>query len=493
MTQSDIASVYRNLETLGELGLVRHFHAGHGPGRYVLEGFGDREYLACESCGVLESVEPAALDSVRDAVRDLSGFEASFSHFPIVGLCARCAQRRPRSAASSPRPPRIVNRIRRPATQQPVHAPSQEDNAIVTCAGDRIATLGQPQRPPSGDSGNGDRRTLKPRRRQPPDTADSGRPRSRSARAARGRLLVDPGLGEAALRGRSIQPGGRLRRSAARRRRAVDAAGARPAASRRRHARAQGRRSRCEVATDEGLRRVVRKGTRSPRPSSPTRCTSSVEGLDPAREYFYRFNAGSDESPIGRTLTAPGRPEPTSPSCSSPSSPARTSRPATSRPTATSPTRTSTLVVHLGDYIYEGAAAERHRPRARAGRARSSRWPTTAPATGSTRATRTCRPPTRATPSSSPGTTTRSRTTTPARSPRTTSDPQRVPAPAADAYQAYYEHQPLRLSAKPRGPDMRLYRRLTLRSPGRVQRARHPPVPRRPGAARPSARRRSGR
>ena len=38
MTQSDIASVYRNLETLGELGLVRHFHAGHGPGRYVLEG-----------------------------------------------------------------------------------------------------------------------------------------------------------------------------------------------------------------------------------------------------------------------------------------------------------------------------------------------------------------------------------------------------------------------------------------------------------------------
>jgi Fur family ferric uptake transcriptional regulator len=98
MTQSDIASVYRNLETLGELGLVRHFHAGHGPGRYVLEGLGDREYLACESCGALESVEPAALDGVRDAVRDLSGFEARFSHFPIVGLCARCAKRRKAAA-----------------------------------------------------------------------------------------------------------------------------------------------------------------------------------------------------------------------------------------------------------------------------------------------------------------------------------------------------------------------------------------------------------
>lgn len=97
LTQSDIASVYRNLETLGELGLVRHFHAGHGPGRYVLVGFGNREYLACESCGALESVDPAALDGARDAIRELSGFEARFSHFPIVGLCARCASRRDRT------------------------------------------------------------------------------------------------------------------------------------------------------------------------------------------------------------------------------------------------------------------------------------------------------------------------------------------------------------------------------------------------------------
>lgn len=93
MTQSDIASVYRNLETLGSLGLVRHFHAGHGPGRYVLEGAGDREYLSCESCGALEAVEPSSLDAARDVVRELSGFEARFSHFPIVGLCKKCARK----------------------------------------------------------------------------------------------------------------------------------------------------------------------------------------------------------------------------------------------------------------------------------------------------------------------------------------------------------------------------------------------------------------
>lgn len=105
MTESDIASVYRNLETLGSVGLVRHFHAGHGPGRYVLEGSADREYLACESCGALESVEPAALDPVRDAVREISGFEVRFSHFPIVGVCARCARTRAMEAGTQSEPP----------------------------------------------------------------------------------------------------------------------------------------------------------------------------------------------------------------------------------------------------------------------------------------------------------------------------------------------------------------------------------------------------
>ena len=32
---------------------------------------------------------------------------------------------------------------------------------------------------------------------------------------------------------------------------------------------------------------------------------AEVEGLEPAREYFYRFKAGSEISPVGRTKTAP--------------------------------------------------------------------------------------------------------------------------------------------------------------------------------------------
>ena len=90
-TPLDLASVYRNLETLEEHGVVRHFHAGHGPGRYVLVGGGQREYLACDRCGAVEEVDRAELDAVRDRVQERFGFEVGFTHFPMVGLCPRCA------------------------------------------------------------------------------------------------------------------------------------------------------------------------------------------------------------------------------------------------------------------------------------------------------------------------------------------------------------------------------------------------------------------
>ena len=87
----DVASVYRNLETLEQIGLVRHFHLGHGPGLYARASAGQYEYLLCDACGAVVAVEPERLDAVRDRIRRDFGYEARFTHFPIAGLCPDCA------------------------------------------------------------------------------------------------------------------------------------------------------------------------------------------------------------------------------------------------------------------------------------------------------------------------------------------------------------------------------------------------------------------
>jgi Fur family transcriptional regulator, ferric uptake regulator len=96
LPRSDLASVYRNLETLEEHGLVRHFHIGHGAGMYAPAGDA-RDYLACEGCGALRAVDPESLAPVREYLRRRFGLTAGFSHFPIVGRCSACGQREERA------------------------------------------------------------------------------------------------------------------------------------------------------------------------------------------------------------------------------------------------------------------------------------------------------------------------------------------------------------------------------------------------------------
>jgi Fur family ferric uptake transcriptional regulator len=89
LPRSDLASVYRNLETLEAIGIVRHVHLGHGPGRYALSARSGG-WATCEVCKRSTALTPAALDRIRDAVREAAGYDAGFSHFPIVGRCTDC-------------------------------------------------------------------------------------------------------------------------------------------------------------------------------------------------------------------------------------------------------------------------------------------------------------------------------------------------------------------------------------------------------------------
>lgn len=64
---------------------------------------------------------------------------------------------------------------------------------------------------------------------------------------------------------------------------------------------------RWEVAEDEGFRRIVAQGTAVAAPELAHSVHVDARGLAPGRWYWYRFMLGDAVSPVGRTRTAPAR------------------------------------------------------------------------------------------------------------------------------------------------------------------------------------------
>jgi alkaline phosphatase D len=214
---------------------------------------------------------------------------------------------------------------------------------------------------------------------------------------------------------------------------------------------------RWEVAEDDGFRRLARSGQVLALPELGYSVHAEVEGLEPDRVYYYRFLSGGAPSPTGRTRTAPEQGARSDrlrfafASCQQYEDGYYTAY----RHMAD---EDLDLVVHLGDYIYEnGGGDSMVRPhdggeifslddyRRRYIQYRSD-------------------PNLQAAHSAFPwvvvwddhevddnyanGV------------PQDGQPPEAFLLRRAAAYQAYYEFMPLRRSAMPRGPDIRLYRRL---------------------------------
>ena len=108
-----------------------------------------------------------------------------------------------------------------------------------------------------------------------------------------------------------------------------------------------------QVATDEGMNRVVKKGRVSATSDTAHSVHVEVRGLQPGRWYWYRFKAGSHVSTTGRTRTAPDPRKPLAnlsfafASCQNYEQGLFTAYDHMAQ-------EDLELVVHLGDYIYEG-------------------------------------------------------------------------------------------------------------------------------------------
>ena len=82
-----LVTVYRTLDLLGELGVVRRLDFGDGARYEIAEDH--HHHMVCESCGDISEFEECPLDPERLPVED-PGFEVRSHSLEVYGRCAQC-------------------------------------------------------------------------------------------------------------------------------------------------------------------------------------------------------------------------------------------------------------------------------------------------------------------------------------------------------------------------------------------------------------------
>jgi Fur family ferric uptake transcriptional regulator len=86
------STIYRTLEVLEELGLVRHAHlSDRAPTYHSVTGH-EHFHLVCRNCQRVVSVEPDVAGALIDRLRDDFAFEADIGHLTIFGRCTNCEE-----------------------------------------------------------------------------------------------------------------------------------------------------------------------------------------------------------------------------------------------------------------------------------------------------------------------------------------------------------------------------------------------------------------
>ncbi|MEO6510083.1 MAG: transcriptional repressor [Nocardioides sp.] len=86
------STVYRTLEVLEELGLVRHAHLSDRAPTYHSVTDHEHFHVVCRNCGRIVSVGPDMLQTLTDRLRDEQGFVVDSGHLTVFGTCVECPQ-----------------------------------------------------------------------------------------------------------------------------------------------------------------------------------------------------------------------------------------------------------------------------------------------------------------------------------------------------------------------------------------------------------------
>ncbi len=83
------ATVYRTLELLTQLGIVRPIHLGEGGPTYIWAE-GGHHHLVCSACGKVVDFQQCIADQMVQELTDRFGFAIESHLLEFYGLCGNC-------------------------------------------------------------------------------------------------------------------------------------------------------------------------------------------------------------------------------------------------------------------------------------------------------------------------------------------------------------------------------------------------------------------
>lgn len=89
-----LGTVYRNLDTLSEQGLIIRSSFADGKARYEMAGLDHHHHLICLQCGEIKNLVQCPMAPALEAALEEADFQAVQHQFEIYGYCRKCQHRR---------------------------------------------------------------------------------------------------------------------------------------------------------------------------------------------------------------------------------------------------------------------------------------------------------------------------------------------------------------------------------------------------------------
>lgn len=83
-------TVYRTLDLLTELGLVRPIYQGTGAAHFILLVEGHHHHLVCTGCNRIVELDACLLTGIEQRTENSMGFEVRGHLLELYGLCRQC-------------------------------------------------------------------------------------------------------------------------------------------------------------------------------------------------------------------------------------------------------------------------------------------------------------------------------------------------------------------------------------------------------------------